>query len=169
METTEYKESRLGYEIAIDEMQKLLDEQGKSITAIKRIVEQVFAASSLVVGLSSTLGLFGAEVHPDRLVVYNILTGFTILLYISLIILSVWVLQPIEFQFPVKADWDVLYDGFVNHDNDLDVLKQRLSCLLGTINLNEPIIAWRLKRARCTSMLFPAIVVLLFVLSLIKN
>jgi hypothetical protein len=168
MEHTEYYENKLGYEIAIAEMRRTLEEQGKSITAVKRIVENVFTASSLVIGLIGALGIFRAHVAPGYVVFYNVLLVIAILLYILLIALSVWILQPIEFHGPVKASWDVLYDYYVNFTDDVAVLKQHLNSYLNAIHLNEPIIVQRRKRARYTSMILPVIVLILFGLSWIN-
>ncbi|MCJ7531835.1 MAG: hypothetical protein MUO64_12490 [Anaerolineales bacterium] len=168
MEHTEYYENKLGYEIAIAEMRRKLEAQDKSITAVKRIVENVFTASSLVIGLSGALGIFRAQVAPGYIVFYNVLLFIAILLYILVIVLSVWILQPVEIHSPVEASWDVLFDYYVRITDDVAVLKQHLNNYLNAIHLNEPIIAQRRKRANYTSLILPVIAFILFVLSWIN-
>jgi len=169
MEQTEYHESRLGYEIAIDEMRLQLEEQSKSITAVKKITEIVFTASSLIISLIGALGLFRAPVSSDFVGLYNALIIIAMLLYIVLIVLSIWVMQPVKVYGPIKPDWDVLQDYYINFADDVAVLKQQLSSYLKAIQSNEPIISQRSKRAKCTSLILPVIVVILFFLSLIRG
>ena len=169
MEQTEYHENRLGYEIAIDEMRRHLEEQGKSITAVKRITEIVFSASSLVFSLIGALGLLRAPVSSGCLVLYNALIIIAILLYIFLIGLSIWVLQPVKFYGPIEPDWNVIRDHYINFSDDLAILKNQLSGYLEAIKSNGPIISQRNKRAKCTSLILPVIVLILFGLSLIRG
>ena len=83
-------ESRLGYEIAISEMQYRLEEQYKSVSAIKNITQQIFAAASLIVGLGGSLQLFNVQVDATHLIFYNRIILIAMGFYILLVS---WILQ----------------------------------------------------------------------------
>lgn len=167
--TEEIVENKLGYEVAIEEMQYQLDEQYKSIGNIKTFVQQIFGAASLIISLIGALQIFGVQVDPAWHGLYNILVGITMFLYIILVANCVRVLAPLRVKGPISADWDILIENFVGHEDDLDVLKQRLRCYLDAISLNKPIIDILYKRVKYLRWMLPAIVIILLILSLIPR
>lgn len=162
-------ENRLGYEVSFADMQHHLEQQYRAIEAVKSTTQHILAAASLIVALVGALQLFYARVDSGYLILYNLLIWLTMILYIALIGCCVFVLQPAQMRGPIKADWDDLYEGYVGQEDDLDVLKQRLSNYLNAMRLNEPIIDRRRKLTTVACVLLPVVVVLLFCLSLVPR
>jgi len=162
-------ESRLGYEIANSEMQYRLEEQYKSISAIKNITQQIFAAASLIVGLGGSLQLFNVQVDANYLILYNRIIWITMGLYFLLILFCIVVLFPVKVKGPTSADREELFQGFIWRTNDLDIMRQRLDNYIAAISANEPIIQKRRLLSIVPAVLLPIIVILLLGLSLIPR
>jgi hypothetical protein len=169
MEEKEFIENKFGYQVAISEMQKYLDGQYQSVSAVKNVVEQILGAASLIIAIIGALQLFNARIQPQYQAIYNGLIVVTVILYIVLIASSIWVLSPTEVKGPISADWDELYKGYVGHENEIDILKQQLSNYLNAIKLNDPIIIKRSRRTWIPAILLPVIVILVFSLSLLPR
>jgi hypothetical protein len=150
-------------------MKYRLEEQYKSISAFKNIVQYIITSASLVVGLGGSLQLFNVQVDVLYVNKYKFLLISTIVIYLLLIALSLAVVFPVKVKGPTPADRDQLFNGFIWKTKELDILRQQLDNYLAAIDANECVILKRRKLAILTSCILPIIVILIILLSLIPR
>ncbi|RJX17551.1 MAG: hypothetical protein C4575_12980 [Desulforudis sp.] len=163
MDEEKYLGSELGYRLAVDEMQRLFNAQMATIENVKTNAQNILGSASLIVALVGALQIFNAG---PRLLPYTILVVIISLLYILMVICCIGAMFLTNIAMPVKANWDVLFETYINHPDNIALYRQMLSQLLNVFELNKPMIARRSRLANIATVLLPIIVVLLFILSL---
>jgi TRAP-type C4-dicarboxylate transport system permease large subunit len=161
-------EQKLGYEIAIEEMKYLIDEQSKTVDLAKATARQILSAASLIVALVAVLPILGSPINASNSRLYCCLIIAAGVLFITLIILCVLVLAMRRFAGPFLADWNEIWKTLVNQESELDILKMRLSSYLNVLRLNKSAVKQKTQFANIAAALLPAIVAILLFAALIR-
>jgi hypothetical protein len=133
-------ESLLGYRAAFEEMKYRLEEQHKGISAIKSFTQISLGSASVVLGLIGALRVQIVGFDPEISGKFHTILLIAVGLYFIQLITSLYILIPLKIFGPFTADWNHLYSGLVSRDNEIDILRQRLSNYLNVINKNQPIV-----------------------------
>lgn len=135
----ETENEEFGLNIWIAEMQSLLKNQLETFEVFKSTTRTIFGGSSLILALVSILQVFNVNVQASWYWVY--VSGIILLafLYLILIALCIRILMPVKVHGPIKADWDEIYDAFMEKSK-VEILRQQLSSILNAIELNRPIV-----------------------------
>ena len=166
-EIGQYIESKLGYQISISEMKTVLEGQMESVTAVKHIVEIILGTISVILGIGGLMGVYAGLFTDSSTLFQKILIGLLIILFALVFGLSFWVLQPVPMHRPIQAKWDILWESYLKHkDDDMVIYSMQLSSYLNAIEMNIPVIAQRSKRAKITTALFIALVVLHLIIAI---
>lgn len=153
-----------GYRQAIAEMERLLDAQMKNIADIKSNAQIILGAASLIVALVSALQTFSPAVPSPA---YTALAIVISVLYVIMVVCCIAALFLARVLQPVKADWDVFYEVYINQSDNIARYQQILSAQFNVFALNKPMISRRSWLVNAATLLLPVIVVLLFTLSLV--
>lgn len=167
-EENELTENDFGYEIAIQEMRYLIEDQSKSLELAKSTAQNVLSAASLIIALVGILPVLNASQQYNHTQCHWGLILLAAVLYTLLIIVCVYILGLQNFHGPIAADWPELYNSFVKHTDKTMILKTRLSAYLNALELNKPVVNRKTRLANLAAALLPAIVILLFLAALIQ-
>lgn len=92
--------------LALDEMRLLYKHRSESSARLDQKAGTLLGAGSLVLSLVTTLQLtllgFGQPWF------YWVGLGIVFILYIAMISLTIWAMEPTVYQTPIKAEWDTL-------------------------------------------------------------
>ncbi len=157
-----------GLKVCVDEMNRNLKFQYEGIDSLKATARSILSAASLVTGLMGILQLVRPAIQADFVGLYNFGIVAAVLMYIGLIVASVRSITAITMFAPVAADWMVVQTTFANKSG-ADLLNMQISALQQAIRANEPIIKHQRDLVLTACVLLPAIVVVLFAMSLIPR
>lgn len=157
-----------GLKVCVDEMNRNLKLQYEGVDVLKATARSILSAASLVSGLMGVLQLARPVVKADFLELYNLGIVVAVVLYVALIIVCVISITGITMFAPVAADWRTLKTTFAVKTGD-DLLDLQISALLNAITTNEPIIKRQRNLVIAACVLLPAIIVVLFALSLVPR
>ncbi len=157
-----------GLKVCVDEMNRNLKFQYEGIDSLKATARSILSAASLVTGLMGILQLVRPTIQADFVGLYNFGIAAAVLLYIGLIVSAVSSITAITMFAPVAADWTVVQTTFADKSG-ADLLNMQISALQQAIRANEPIIKHQRDLVLTACVLLPAIVVVLFAMSLIPR
>jgi len=152
--------------IALHEMRALLQQRFEAADALDRKADALLGTASLVLTLVSTLQL--ALLGPGTSWLYWLGLVSAFVLYLALIALVSSTLMPESYTTPIQARWEVL-DEYLFQRREEDALLTLISGYVEQITANRQILERRVARIRIAWRLLPAIVVILFLLSLMPR
>lgn len=141
--------------------------QDGSIEAMKSLARLIFGASSVVIPLFGTLQIF-SQVPETVKVLYAIIVAIMGLLYGILVVYCLKVLDASPYYGPIEMSLDVLIDSFM-HKEERDVILMEISANMNAINKNAPSIEQKKTWTRVVGFIFPAIVLLALVATLLSK
>jgi len=163
---TEYAD---GYRVAIAEARWSLQLHYTNIDTTKATARALLSASSLIVALIGALQVFNVAIQPQYQLIYNSLIFITMGLYLILIGCCVYAISPFQIVTPIKIDEPTLYKTYVHEGEEVERLASQLVSYINAVELNKPLVTQRDKLVQIASLILPAIVVLLLLLSLIPR
>lgn len=128
-----------GYEMAVEEMRFVLEQQYDGIGIIKSTAQNLLSVSSVIVGLYSALQLLGNQIPARNSSLYIAALIASAVLYVFQTALCIYVLRPIGVHGPIRADWDVVMDNLAQLQDEKQVRIQLLSNYINAIDKNRPI------------------------------
>lgn len=122
-------------------------------------------AASLFLSFAAAFQLFVLDATPTNL--YLALLIAALAFYAGMIIMSLIVILPVEYHWPVAADWDVVtsYWGF---ESEEEYVEQINYDTIVAIELNQAKIDRKARNYRISNVLFGAIIVDLAVMTFIR-
>ncbi|MBN1535231.1 MAG: hypothetical protein JW908_00765 [Anaerolineales bacterium] len=156
-----------GYKWAISELKDNLSNQYISITASKNIAQSMFSSSSMIIAIIGVFQILNISINPEIATLYNVILLLALLLYVSLVILCIFVLTPPDVYGTTGNDWDEIYPAFIDQKEDRQIYRQLISNYISAIENNKPIITKRVLLSKITGYLFACIVIMVFVLILL--
>jgi len=136
--------------------------QGDSIESIKTHARTVFSSSSIIISLLSLFQILSKTPKGYNVnVSYGRIIAVIVVLYVSLVVISLLVLSPLLFHGPIKMDWGVITETF-KEKSERDVLLMQLSAYINAFEKNKLIIKNQRLMIIIQSIIFALIV--LFVL-----
>ena len=106
------------------------------IDSLRAHTRTIFNASSLILPLLGTLLIF-SDIDDEIKGIYIAIIALMILLFISLLILSLIIMNPSSFYRPFQMDFEKLKDAFLGEE-EREIIKLQVTSYLNAINLNQP-------------------------------
>lgn len=126
----------IGYKTILGEVIRSFERQLASFDDLKVSSRTTLTASSIIFALASFLQYNQLHIAEPANTILKLVIA---VLYLAVIVLSIFVSSPMEYYAPVKADWDVLTKAFYNKDEE-EVLRMQISATLDVIKLNRPMV-----------------------------
>ena len=161
MDTEDIFENQLGWELVLSEMKRRLQGVYHGVDETKKTFRSIFSAASLIVALLGALQIYSTQVASGYEIIYYILLGSSLFLYLVLIAGCIWMLKPIDVKAPVPEDWDILYKSYASQKEDIEIYKQLVSNYIGAIDASNAIVHKRYRWGKLILPLLPIIVGLL--------
>lgn len=131
-------DSLIGFKVSLDEVKKVFEYQLESVTGYKEASKNVFGAASLIITLLGSLQLLLGKVSDMWLTTYQTLLIIALVVYIAIILVTIFLLMPTSLQAPIRASWEVLEDTFFYKD-EKEVILFQLNQYLVVIDKNKAI------------------------------
>ena len=154
-----------GLRLALEEMRRLYEQRFESADKLDEKAATLLGSASIILSLVSTLQL--TLTGTDQPFFYWILLVVALLLYIGLIVLTVWAISPTTYQSPIKADWDVL-DKRLFQQDEKQALLTLIKAYKDQVIANKEVNDRKAVKVKLAGVSLAAMVIVLTFLSLIS-
>ena len=154
-------------ETALDETKSYLDEQYKSIDTIKSSVRDLMSSAGLIIALLSLLQINIHDLDFLNPSSKELLVLSSIIFYIILIIIGVFLLMPIKMFTPMEISKITFQKLFYNKEPK-KILENRIENYLNIVEQNRRILKKASFLSKISSIIY-ILIILLLVISLFKN
>jgi hypothetical protein len=151
-----------------DEVLQRKKDQDDSMLFLGNAAKTYLAASSFLISIVGTFQLVSPKIDPTYTVIYNILVGFSILIYCGLVFYSIKGFMPVEMFSEFPSDYTGLRDSFWGKPEE-DIILQKISNYIDAADKNMALIAQRTRYIRVGGILLAANVILLLSMALIPR
>ena len=150
--------------LALEEMRLLYERRSKSAASLDQKAGTILGAASLVLSLVTTLQL--TLLGADQPWFYWVGLGAVFILYIVMISLTIWAMEPTVYPTPIKANWETLDRRLFRVDQKEAILTM-IRAYKDRNNTIKSILAKKALKVRRAGRLLAAIALILTTLSLV--
>ncbi len=154
-------------ETSIEETNSFLEEQYNGVNIIKDSVRDLMSSAGLIIALLSLFQINFGKVNVQELNIKEISIFVAIVLYIFMIILSVFILSPIKVFTPIEINKESFKILFYNKSPQ-EILENKLENYLLAVKLNESVFKKASYISKFDSWLYIFIIIILVISFFIK-
>lgn len=155
----------MAYRIAVEEMKFRMEQQFQALDIVKTTARQILSSASLILALAGVLQVINGSVADQNRFWFNLVLGLGGIAYLVLIVLCITCLRVVYIDLPIAADWDVIYESYIQLTDEVELLRMQLSSYLNVIALNTPVVKRKSRLVNLASWFLPITVLLLFAAS----
>jgi len=152
-----------GRQAAFEEMQAAWKRQYETLDILKETAKTMLGYTSVFLGLIGVLQISGFFALPS--ITYKALGAVCAAAYIVLVCLCLGVMSPAGMFGPILAEWNTLALYMFNKENN-ELLNRRIYDYVEAIEMNNQVLKKKALQVKWAGVLFPLIIVLLFLMGL---